>query len=201
MDVQLAWLHFVTAGLEFRLGLLQIVFAQQAPACFVWQLHQAGEGQFVLCQLHALSRKEALRASADSLLFQETTMSRRGKQQILRFLPGCRGKVLWGSGPINDSSTGGCCALPLHTPAVEVEHLGALQCFASDGRFQHVIMNFYCKVGDCGYNEKLLWALLQHLARLGPVPVLLGGDFQSDVINSSVFQLLYQHGWYNLARL
>eukprot|EP00435_Cladocopium_sp_Y103_P017722 s497_g4.t1 len=157
------------------------------------------------------ARKEALRASADILLFQETTMSQRGKQQILRFLPGCRRKVLWGSGPTNGSSTGVCCALPLHTPAVEVEQLGALQCFANDGRFQHVIislsglrlhiMNVYCKVGDCGYNEKLLWALLQYMAGLGPVPVLLGGDFQSDVINTSVFQLLYQHGWYNLARL
>ena len=42
---------------------------------------------------------------------------------------------------------------------------------------------------------------MQYLAGLGPVPVLLGGDFQSDVINTSVFQLLYQHGWYNLARL
>ena len=157
------------------------------------------------------ARKDALRASADILLFQETTMSQRGKQQILRLLPGCRRKILWGCGPTNSSSTGVCCALPLHTPALEVEQLGAMQDFANDGRFQHVIislsglrlhiMNIYCKVSDCGYNEKLLWALMQYLAGLGPVPVLLGGDFQSDVINTSVFQLLYQHGWYNLARL
>ena len=132
-------------------------------------------------------------------------MSQRGEQQILRLLPGCCREILWGRGPVNSSSTGVCCAVPLHTPAMEVEQLDAMQVFADDGRFQHVIMsltgfrlhimNVYCKVSDCGYNEKLLWTLMQSLAGLCPVPVLLGGDFQSDVISTSVFRLLYQH-WF-----
>ena len=52
MGARLVYPHFVATDLEIRLGLLRLFFAQQVPACFVWQLRQADEGQFDVRQLH-----------------------------------------------------------------------------------------------------------------------------------------------------
>ena len=157
------------------------------------------------------ARRASLGCESDVLLFQEISLFPRGKQEMTRTLSTFNRAVLWGQGPLDGTSTGVCCALPSRLPALEVTSLGDMHAYAVDGRFQHVILslegvkvhllNVYCKVSDPSYNEKFMWALQLYTAGLGHVPILLGGDFQSDVIASSVFQQWFHHGWQDLADL
>ena len=87
---------------------------------------------------------------------------------------------------------------------------GHLQAYLSDGRFQHLIVflegvqihifNVYCKVSDSSYNEKFMRELQHYVAGLGNVPNFLG-VISNPMIPSSVFQLLFHHGWQSLVTL